>query len=50
MRCETSRVSFLMCPFCVHGLMPTKATRTIRARAPSGSSVPRSLRLCRGLA
>jgi hypothetical protein len=24
---ETSRVSFLMCPFCVRALMPSEATR-----------------------
>jgi hypothetical protein len=26
MRRETSRVSFLMCPFCVRGLLPDKTT------------------------
>jgi len=29
---ETSRVSFLMCPFCVRALMPFKATRLQVAR------------------
>jgi hypothetical protein len=32
MRRETSRVSFLLCPFCVRGLVPGKATR-LRHRA-----------------
>jgi hypothetical protein len=29
MRRETSRVSFLMCPFCVRALMPSTTTRAV---------------------
>jgi hypothetical protein len=45
-RRETSRVSLLMCPFCVRGLMPNKATRrdaaaTVSAEEPRLYRPPR---------
>jgi hypothetical protein len=48
MRRETSRVSFLMCPFCVRALMPSEATHlasaytTGRVSARCGSSLCRA--------
>jgi hypothetical protein len=54
MRREASRVSFLMCPFCVHALVSSRTTRLKSARAVgrrtrrsaiSGPAVPRGRRM-----
>jgi hypothetical protein len=49
MRREASRVSFLMCPFCVRVLMPDRATERARRNREGRARRPRATDTLRGI-